>query len=93
MKPAWDDFLGQEQGRWIDIILGGESSWIYYSLCALFFTISGLACGYFIWRKGHMQMLDAELEVRRTDSELEALRKDLKLEEIEVQAVSEDQAP
>jgi len=59
----------------------GEGGWLYYVLCALFFTICGIACGYFIWRKGHMQMLDAESEVTRAAGELEDLRSDLGREE------------
>ena len=59
----------------------GESSQVYYIICAVFFLICGLVCGYFIWRRGHMQMLDAEQEVVRAKSELEALRKDIDEEE------------
>ena len=61
-----------------------QESLIYYAICGIFFVLCGLACGYFIWRKGHMQMLDAELEVKRTENELEAAKEDLQLEEREV---------
>ena len=60
---------------------GGESGWAYYVICALFFTLCGLTCGYFVWRKGNMQMQDAELEVKRTAEELQALQEDLSEEE------------
>ena len=62
----------------------GQESLIYFAICGIFFVLCGLACGYFIWRKGHMQMLDAELEVKRTENELEAAKEDLQLEEREV---------
>lgn len=54
---------------------------VYYLVCAVLFTLAGLICGYFIWRKGQMQMQDAEDEVKRTKGELEKLREDLKVEE------------
>ncbi len=53
----------------------------HYAGCALAFTLAGLICGYFIWRKGHMQTLDAETEVGRTAAELDKLRDDLRAEE------------
>ncbi len=56
----------------------------YYVLCAILFLLLGLILGYFIWRKGHMQMLDAETEVRRTRKELDRLRDDLKAEQTEL---------
>ena len=59
----------------------GGSGLTYYLLCALFFAFCGLACGYFIWRKGHMQMQDVESEVKRTEQELQALMADLSEEE------------
>ena len=64
----------------------GQESLFYYALCGIFFVLCGLACGYFIWRKGHMQMHDVELEVERTRDELEAVGGDLKLEEGELRA-------
>lgn len=54
---------------------------VYYAVCAVLFTLAGLISGYFIWRKGHMQMQDAEDEVRKTRDELEKLRDDMKVEE------------
>lgn len=53
----------------------------YYLTCALLFTVCGLIVGYFIWRKGHMQTLDAESEILRTAQELSQLRGDLDSEE------------
>lgn len=50
---------------------------LYYGASALVFTLAGLICGYFIWRKGYMQTLDAEAEVTRTVEELSRLQKDL----------------
>jgi hypothetical protein len=52
----------------------------YYAACAFLFLLLGLVLGYFIWKKGHMQMLDAEAEVRRTREELARLKEDLKAE-------------
>ncbi|MEC5128807.1 hypothetical protein VSU19_18740 [Verrucomicrobiales bacterium BCK34] len=66
----------------LDIPEGAE--WIYYAVSGLFFLICGVVCGYFIWRKGYLQTLDAELEVRRTEDELQNLRHDLSLEEDEL---------
>lgn len=74
----------------VDSILpSADSGWAYYVLCGAFFLLSGLACGYFIWKKGHMQMLDAESEVQRTAGDLDALKQDLRLEERELRADSE----
>ena len=64
----------------LSIAIPEGSEWIYYGVCGLFFLLCGLVCGYFIWRKGYLQTLDAELEVRRTEDELENLRHDLSLE-------------
>jgi hypothetical protein len=60
------------------------TGWVYYVICAILFTIAGMICGYFIWKRGHMQMLDAEIEVKLTASELTALREDTQLEEKEL---------
>ncbi len=65
------------------------AEWIYYAVSGLFFLICGVICGYFIWRKGYLQTLDAELEVRRTEDELQNLRHDLGLEEDELSLESE----
>ncbi|MDF1823661.1 MAG: hypothetical protein P1U68_03405 [Verrucomicrobiales bacterium] len=61
----------------------------YYAICALFFMFCGLACGYFIWRKGHMQTQDAEMEVKRTEAGLQALCLDLSEEEKGIRLESE----
>lgn len=53
----------------------------YYGVCAVAFTFAGLITGYFIWRKGAMQMHDAEAEIQRTSGELKRLSDDLKIEE------------
>jgi hypothetical protein len=53
----------------------------YYVVCAVVFTLAGLITGYFIWRKGSMQMHDAEAEIQRTGEELKRLTEDLKIEE------------
>jgi len=53
----------------------------YHVICAVVFTIAGLIVGYFIWRKGNMQTLDAESEIRRTADELARLQQDLQVEE------------
>ena len=57
------------------------TGWTYLAICAAFFCLCGLGCGYFIWRKGNMQMQDAELEVNKTAEELQALQEDLSEEE------------
>ncbi len=60
----------------------GEFSGVaYYLSCALLFMVCGMIIGYFIWRKGHMQTLDAESEIRRTEQELSLLRNELESEE------------
>lgn len=53
----------------------------YYVVCAVVFTFAGLITGYFIWRKGSMQMQDVEAEIQRTSGELKRLSEDLKIEE------------
>tara|TARA_R110002096_G_scaffold45372_33_gene121965 strand:- start:1523 stop:1792 length:270 start_codon:yes stop_codon:yes gene_type:complete len=83
--------LAQQMESWMEIIRQEQDPWVYYALSGLFFVLCGLACGYFIWRKGHMQMLDAELEVQRTSTELESLRDDLDLEENELQPAADQQ--
>lgn len=70
----------------------GQEGLIYFAFCGICFVLCGLACGYFIWRKGHMQMLDAELEVKRTKEELEAVGGDLQLEERELRAGEQTRA-
>ncbi|MDF1659716.1 MAG: hypothetical protein P1U58_19025 [Verrucomicrobiales bacterium] len=62
-------------------VAGGDGGLVYYAVCAMFFALMGLGCGYFVWRKGHMQTQDAEMEVKRTEAELQALRLDLSEEE------------
>ena len=61
-------------------VLEQDRLW-YYGICAAVFTLAGLITGYFIWRKGTMQMLDAEAEIERTSGELKRLSDDLKIEE------------
>ena len=69
----------------IDALLPeAANGWIYYSACALFFLLCGLCCGYFVWRKGHMQTIEAEMEVSRTEDELKSLQEEMRLEEQEV---------
>ena len=60
-----------------------DAKW-YYAACAFVFLLFGMVLGYFIWRKGHMQMLDAEAEVRRTKAELARLKEDLNAEQGEL---------
>lgn len=71
-------------------VLSEENSWIYYVICAVFFTLCGLASGYFVWRKGNMQMHDAELEVARTNQDLHNLQSDLREEEKGLRLESEN---
>lgn len=73
--------LSFTQTLFFGLVDGAGSGWAYYAICALFFTLCGLGCGFFVWRKGHMQTQDAEMEVKRTEAELEALRLDLSEEE------------
>ena len=75
-----------------DILPENAYGWVYYAICALFFLLCGLFCGYFVWRKGHMQTLDAEFEVKRTEDELMALRHDLSLEEKELRPADDGEA-
>lgn len=89
--PIPDHLSGQaviERGasllRELSYFRGDVSGWTYYLLCGLFFISCGLVTGYFIWRKGYMQTLDSESEVRATGIELQKLREDLKMEELEL---------
>lgn len=58
-----------------------DNPWLYYTFCGLVFILAGVVCGYFIWRKGLMQTLDAEMEIEKTRQELQALREDVEKEE------------
>ena len=55
----------------------GEYGWLYYAVCAGVFALTGFIAGYFIWRKGNMQTLDAEMEIQLNESELKNLSSDL----------------
>jgi hypothetical protein len=63
---------------------GELTGWPYLAICALFFMTLGLVTGYFIWRKGHLQTLDAEAEIRKTGDDLVLLRDDMQLEILEL---------
>lgn len=63
---------------------GDLSGWTYLAVCALFFLALGMVTGYFIWRKGQLQSIDAEVEVRKTGEDLANLREDLQLEILEL---------
>ena len=76
-------------GFYLSALPTAESGWAYYALCAAVFLLCGLCCGYFIWKRGHLQMLDAESEVAKTAKELQALRQDLSLEERELRSDEE----
>lgn len=58
----------------------GEYGWLYYGVCAGAFALTGFIAGYFIWRKGNMQTLDAEMEIQLNESELKNLSADLERE-------------
>jgi len=60
------------------------SGWPYLAVCAVFFMTLGIVTGYFIWRKGHLQTIDAEAEIRKTGEDLAHLREDLQLEILEL---------
>lgn len=64
------------------------AEWWYYAGSAVAFSLAGLICGYFIWRKGNLQTHDAEGEVRRTHDELARLSADLELEKAELDSPS-----
>jgi hypothetical protein len=65
--------------------LGGDlSGWPYLAICAVFFMTLGIVTGYFIWRKGHLQTIDAEAEIRKAGDDLAHLRDDLQLEILEL---------
>ena len=66
----------------------GEYGWLYYAVVASIFLFSGIICGYFIWRKGHMQTMDAEMEVQLNESELKSHTADF---EKEVKALDGEQ--
>lgn len=63
---------------------GGLDGWPYLAVCAAFFLTLGIVTGYFIWRKGHLQTIDAEAEIRKTGEDLAHLREDLQLEILEL---------
>ena len=63
---------------------GELSGWPYLVVCAVFFLTLGVVAGYFIWRKGNLQTLDAEAEIRKTGEDLANLREDLQLEILEL---------
>ena len=86
LLPPWDAQL-----RIPESIPGSEEEWLYLAICAAFFVFLGLACGYFVWRKGHMQTLDAETEVIRTENELRSLREDLGEEERQLRGGEESE--
>ena len=79
------------QLRLPDYLPETEEEWLYLGICAAFFAVCGLACGYFVWRKGHMQTLDAEMEVMRTENELRTLREDLGEEERQIREGEESE--
>lgn len=58
----------------------GEYGWLYYAVCAVAFLLSGIVLGYFIWRKGHMQTMDAEMEIQLNESELKSHIQDFEKE-------------
>lgn len=86
-----DPGLIANREMFVALALPEGTEWIYYAASGLFFLISGVVCGYFIWRKGYLQTLDAELEVRRTEDELQNLRHDLSLEDEEISSDPDDQ--
>ena len=63
---------------------GELSGWPYLAICAFVFLTLGVVTGYFIWRKGNLQTLDAEAEIRKTGEDLASLREDLQLEILEL---------
>ena len=79
-----------DTGVVISALPTGKMGWPYYAICALFFLLCGLFCGYLIWRKGSLQTQDAESEVVRTAEELEDLREDLRNEENLLRTGEED---
>jgi len=68
----------------ISFLDGELTGWPYLAICALFFMTLGLVTGYFIWRKGQLQTIDAEAEIRKTGDDLVLLREDLQLEILEL---------
>lgn len=62
-----------------------SNDWLYYAICGILFIIAGVICGYFIWRKGLMQTLDAEMEIEKTKQDLENLRASVEKEERELE--------
>lgn len=66
-------------------LLEGElSGWPHLIACAAIFVTLGIVTGYFIWRKGQLQTIDVETEIRKTGDDLAALREDLELENLEL---------
>ena len=66
-------------------LLEGElSGWPHLIACAAIFVTLGIVTGYFIWRKGQLQTIDVETEIRKTGDDLAARREDLELENLEL---------
>ncbi len=63
---------------------GDLTGWPYLAICAVFFMTLGIVTGYFIWRKGQLQTIDAEAEIRKAGDDLAHLRDDLQLEILEL---------
>lgn len=65
--------------------LEGElNGWPYLITCVVLFVTLGIVTGYFIWKKGYLQTIDAETEIRKTVEELARVREDVKLETLEL---------
>ena len=58
--------------------------WLYYAFCAIVFITLGIICGHLIWKKGHMQTQDAEMEIAKAEQDLQSLLESVELEEREL---------
>lgn len=63
---------------------GRSGALLYLALSAFGFALLGFVVGYFIWRKGDVQTLDAEIEVHRSAVDLDSLREELQREKAEL---------
>ena len=69
---------------------GDLGAWLYLAISAVLFMALGIVTGNFIWRRGHLQTIDAATEIRKTSEDLTHMREDLRLETLEIGSKREE---
>ena len=69
---------------------GDLGAWLYLAISAVLFMALGIVTGNFIWRRGHLQTIDAATEIRKTSEDLAHMREDLRLETLEIGSKREE---